>query len=137
MPSATMGMGRVWDSEYDRPTGNDNSAILSINGSIPGTSSQFHFSVPAIWRNVDFPPLRFQMSDAQHTELEKLIRQPGQLLKALSHLIKSQNLPGLAQFIDWFFMVARVAILKEVIRQLKLPAPPPPPPPPPENECCV
>jgi hypothetical protein len=132
MPGDTSeGSTNGYTTDFNRGT-LDVGAIISINGSIPGTSSQFRFHVPDIWKNVDFPPLHFQISPAEHLVLERLVRQPNKLLNELKRQIKSQNIPGLDNFIDWFFSIARVAILKEILRQLKQP----PPPPPPDARCC-
>lgn len=136
MPGDTSeGSTNGYTTDFNRGT-LDVGATISINGSIPGTSSQIRFSLPAIWKNVDFPPLHFQISPSEHTVLEHLVRQPNKLLNELKRLIKSQNIPGLDQFIDWFFLIGRNPILKEILRQLRLRPPPPPPPPPPATRCC-
>lgn len=117
------------------------SIILSL-GDAHGTQVTFKipksvipFSPAQIFKLIGLP-IGFQITQAQHVELENLVHQPNQLLARFKQIVESNNLPFLKIFIDWFFTFGRRAILREIIRQLGLPSPPPPPPPP-ATRCCA
>jgi hypothetical protein len=103
----------------------------SVHFKIPKGSTPF---TPAQLRTLFSIPISFALTHAQHVELEQLVPQPNKLLARFKQIVEGDNLPGLVGYIDWFFLFGRNAILKEIIRQLRLPTSPPPPPPP--ARCC-
>lgn len=74
-------------------------------------------------------PIKAQLSDQQHDELKSLIHQPNKLFNRFKEIVLADNPAGFRSYIEWFFDIAKVAVIKEIIRQLRLPQPPPPPPP--------
>jgi hypothetical protein len=98
--------------------------VLLVQGAHPGTAVEFRFKRPAL--PLPSFPLALHLTAAQHDRLFSLRAHPHQLVDLFKAIVEEQN-PLFKSLIDYFFTLARPGIVKEILRQLRLPPPPPPP----------
>ncbi|SRR5229473_1066161 len=105
--------------------------VIVLGGLGSASQTGFRIKTPrfpwplVVVQNLASIPISFRISSQEHAVLETLVGHPNQLLLKFKQMIEKQNLPALKIYIDWFFQAARNAILREILRQLRLPPRPP------------